>query len=102
MSVKIAFTDVDGTLVNNDHHSIPASAKTLQRVTAKIPLCLISARSPEGPYPIQEQLGFTGSTARFSGAYCWTRGAESSTARPFPSQMPSRSSIISPRSSLPS
>jgi len=65
----IVFTDVDGTLVDNDHHPIPASAEVIQRVAAVVPLCLVSARSPEGLYPIQRQLGFTGPMACFSGAY---------------------------------
>lgn len=67
--VKIVFTDVDGTLVDNEHHPIPASAQTLQAVAQRVPVCLVSARSPEGLYPIQEQLGFTGPLACFSGAY---------------------------------
>lgn len=69
MAVRIAFTDVDGTLVDDDHHPIPESAPILQRVAARIPLCLVSARSPEGLYPIHRQLGFTGPLACFSGAY---------------------------------
>ncbi len=67
--VRIVFTDVDGTLVDNEHHPIPASAQTIARVAATMPLCLVSARSPEGLYPIQRQLGFTGPLACFSGAY---------------------------------
>lgn len=67
--IRIVFTDVDGTLVNNEHHPIPASARTIARVAAMMPFCLVSARSPEGLYPIQRQLGFTGPLACFSGAY---------------------------------
>jgi hypothetical protein len=63
------FSDVDGTLVDNNHHPIPSSAATIQRVAQKVPFCLVSARSPEGLYPIQRQLGFTGPMACFSGAY---------------------------------
>lgn len=66
---EIVFTDVDGTLVGSDHHPIPASAPTIARVAAHIPLCLVSARSPEGLYPIQRALGFAGPLACFSGAY---------------------------------
>lgn len=69
MTVRIAFTDVDGTLVDNDHHPMPESAPLMQRVAAKIPVCLVSARSPEGLYPIHRQLGFAGPMACFSGAY---------------------------------
>lgn len=69
MAVRIAFTDVDGTLVDNDHHPILESAPLMERLAAKIPICLVSARSPEGLYPIQRQLGFSGPMACFSGAY---------------------------------
>lgn len=69
MSIRIVFTDVDGTLVDNEHHPIPASAQTIRAVAARVPVCLVSARSPEGLYPIHRQLGFTGPIACFSGAY---------------------------------
>ena len=68
--VSIVFTDVDGTLVDGEHHAIPESAFTIQRVTsAGIPFCMVSARSPEGLYPIQKTLSFTGPLVCFSGAY---------------------------------
>jgi hypothetical protein len=56
--VGIVLTDVDGTLVDNDHHPILASADVIRRVAEQVPFCLVSARSPEGLYPIQRQLGF--------------------------------------------
>jgi Cof subfamily protein (haloacid dehalogenase superfamily) len=67
--VRIVFTDVDGTLVDNEHHPMPASAGVVSRVAQEVPFCLVSARSPEGLYPIQRQLGFIGPLACFSGAY---------------------------------
>lgn len=67
--IKIVFTDVDGTLVDNEHHAIPESAPLMQEIAKRVPICLVSARSPEGLYPIQEALGFTGPMACFSGAY---------------------------------
>ena len=67
--VGIVLTDVDGTLVDNEHHPIPQSAPLIRRVARLVPFCLVSARSPEGLYPIQRQLGFTGPMACFSGAY---------------------------------
>lgn len=67
--IRIVFSDVDGTIVDNEHHPIPACAETIQRVASRVPLCLVSARSPEGLYPIQRQLGFEGPIACFSGAY---------------------------------
>lgn len=69
LRIDIVFTDVDGTLVDNDHHPIEASASVISRAARRVPLCLVSARSPEGLYPIQRQLGFEGPLACFSGAY---------------------------------
>ena len=68
-SVGIVFTDVDGTLVDADHHPIASTAPVMREVAARVPVCLVSARSPEGLYPIHEALGFTGPIACFSGAY---------------------------------
>ena len=65
----IVFSDVDGTLVGSDHHAISQSATPIQRVAAHVPICLVSARSPEGLYPIQHDLGFEGPLACYSGAY---------------------------------
>lgn len=65
----IVFTDVDGTLVGADHHPIPSPDDTFARVAARIPLCLVSARSPEGLYTIQRALNFQGPLTCFSGAY---------------------------------
>ena len=75
-NVRIVFTDVDGTLVGDDHHPIEASAKTISEVARRVPLCLVSARSPEGLYPIQRALGFTGPLACFSGAYVLDENGE--------------------------
>lgn len=67
--IEIVFTDVDGTFVGDDHHALPQSAPVVQEVARRVPLCLVSARSPEGLYPIQRDLGFTGPLACYSGAY---------------------------------
>ena len=66
-SVGIVFTDVDGTLVDADHHPIASTAPVMREVAERVPVCLVSARSPEGLYPIHEALGFTGPIACFSG-----------------------------------
>lgn len=69
MSIRIAFSDVDGTITDNDHHAIPGDAPILQRVTQRIPLCLVSGRLPGGIRTVQDDLGITGPIAAFSGAY---------------------------------
>lgn len=68
-NVTIVFTDVDGTFVGDDHHPITERADVIAEVAARVPLCLVSARSPEGLYPIQRALGFDGPLACYSGAY---------------------------------
>ena len=67
--VRIVFTDVDGTFVGDDHHALPESAAIVRAVAERVAVCLVSARSPEGLYPIQRDLGFTGPLACYSGAY---------------------------------
>lgn len=67
--MEIVFTDVDGTFVGDDHHALPQSAPAVQRVASRVPFCLVSARSPEGLYHLQRDLGFQGPLACFSGAY---------------------------------
>ena len=67
--VGIVFTDVDGTLVGADHHPLPWTAPIMRALCEQLPICLVSARSPEGLYPIQRQLDFVGPLACFSGAY---------------------------------
>ncbi|MBR3224110.1 MAG: HAD family hydrolase [Atopobiaceae bacterium] len=67
--MNIVFSDVDGTLVGDDHHPIAQSADAIRTACEHVTFCLVSARSPEGLYPIQEQLGFSGPLACYSGAY---------------------------------
>ena len=67
--VRIVFTDVDGTFVGDDHHALPETAAVIGAVAKRAAICLVSARSPEGLYPIQRDLGFGGPLACYSGAY---------------------------------
>lgn len=67
--IDIVFTDVDGTFVGDDHHALPKTAAVIQAVAKRATICLVSARSPEGLYPIQKELGFSGPLACYSGAY---------------------------------
>ena len=62
-SIKIVFSDVDGTFVDDEHHPIPESGAIIRAVADRVPICLVSARSPEGLYPIQQALGFNGPLA---------------------------------------
>jgi Cof subfamily protein (haloacid dehalogenase superfamily) len=57
MSLKIAFTDIDGTLLSKERIPSPALRKEVTRITAQnIPFILISSRMPSAMYHIQEDL----------------------------------------------
>ena len=69
MTYKIVFSDVDGTLLNSEHQLLPntlASIRALQK--RDIPFVIISARSPSGIYPIQEEYDFRSPVISYSGA----------------------------------
>ncbi len=82
--VGIVFTDVDGTLVGADHHPILSTEPVMRRVGARVPVCLVSARSPEGLYSIQDALGFSGPMACFSGAYVLDEKGDVLLSKTFP------------------
>ncbi len=87
MQPKIVFTDVDGTLADAHHQPIPADAELIARVIARgVPFCLVSARSPEGLYPFQRTLGFTGPLVCFSGAYVLDEQGRELASRVIPTQ----------------
>lgn len=70
MIPKIVFSDVDGTLADNNHQPIPADAPVIQAIVFQgVPVCLVSARPPQGLRPFQKRLSFTGPLVCFSGAY---------------------------------
>jgi Cof subfamily protein (haloacid dehalogenase superfamily) len=60
MSLKIAFTDIDGTLLNKERIPSAALKKEVARISQKnIPFVLISSRMPSAMYHIQEDLNIT-------------------------------------------
>ncbi len=66
----IVFTDVDGTFCDDGHQPIAQGVPAIARLSELgIPLCLVSARMPEGLTPIQEALAFSGPLVCYSGAY---------------------------------
>jgi len=57
MSLKIAFTDIDGTLLSKERLPSPALKNEVARITEKnIPFVLISSRMPSAMYHIQDDL----------------------------------------------
>ena len=66
---KAVFSDIDGTLVDAEHHAMPASAGPIVRlVAAGVPFVLISSRGPGGIAPVQRELGFQGPYVAYGGA----------------------------------
>ena len=77
MSIKIVFSDIDGTFLNNSHQ---VTAKTQQAVksliTQNIKFVLVSARMPEAIYPITDKIGVKIPIISYSGAFVLTEGQE--------------------------
>ena len=66
---KAVFSDIDGTLVDAEHHSIPESAEVIDRlVGGGVPFVLISSRVTGGITVIQRELGFRGPYVAYGGA----------------------------------
>lgn len=63
---KIIFCDVDGTLLNSEHVMTDATRAAVMKLN--IPFVIVSARSPEGIYPILSKNGFDCPIIAFSGA----------------------------------
>ena len=58
MDYKIVFSDIDGTLLNTEHHVLPRTADAIRQITARgIPFALVSARMPEAIAPIVDEIG---------------------------------------------
>lgn len=58
MDIKIIYSDIDGTLLRNDHHiSLKTREKILELDKKGIPFILVSARMPDGVRLIQRELG---------------------------------------------
>lgn len=69
MNVEIVFSDVDGTLLNNEHKMLEGTMYAIRKLQEKdIPFVIISARSPSGIYPILEENGFSCPIICYSGA----------------------------------
>lgn len=56
MQYKIIFSDIDGTLLNNERALSPATIETLKHIKEKLPVVLISARMPAAMRHLQQDL----------------------------------------------
>lgn len=65
---KIVFSDIDGTLLDTKHQVRENTRKKiLELESIGIPFVLVSARMPDGIYPIQKNIGITAPIVAYSG-----------------------------------
>lgn len=66
---QIVFSDVDGTLLNDQHQMTLLTKKAIiDLLTKKIPFVIVSARSPSGIFPILKENNFCCPIIAYSGA----------------------------------
>ncbi|RYL94485.1 Cof-type HAD-IIB family hydrolase [Sporolactobacillus sp. THM19-2] len=69
MTIKLIFSDIDGTLLNSSHRISSGTRDAIREVSDhNIPFILVSARMPAGILPIQEELGIRQPIVSYSGA----------------------------------
>ena len=77
MSVKIVFSDIDGTFLTNDHKVTKETEQAVKALLAKnIPFVLVSARMPEAIYPITKKIGINIPIISYSGGLVLTEKEE--------------------------
>ena len=70
---KIVFSDIDGTFIRKDHTLSEKHALAAKKlIEQKIPFVLVSARMPEGIYPITNQIGIKIPIISYSGGLVLT------------------------------
>ena len=73
MSIKIVFSDIDGTFLTNDHRVTKETEQAVKSLLNKnIPFVLVSARMPEAIYPITKKIGITIPIISYSGGLVLT------------------------------
>ncbi|QOX65854.1 HAD family phosphatase [Anoxybacterium hadale] len=69
MQYRMVFCDIDGTLINSEHHISQRTKQEIQELYhGGIPFILVSARMPSGIYPLQLELGIKAPIVCYSGA----------------------------------
>ena len=77
MSVKIVFSDIDGTFLTNDHKVTEQTEKAVKSLLKQdIPFVLVSARMPEAIYPITNKIGIKIPIISYSGGLVLTMNEE--------------------------
>lgn len=65
---RIVFSDIDGTLLNEQHQMTPLTRQAILDLQPDIPFVIVSARSPSGIYPILKEYQFHCPIIAYSGA----------------------------------
>lgn len=65
---RIVFSDIDGTLLNEQHQMTPLTRQAILDLQPDIPFVIVSARSPSGIYPILKEYQFYCPIIAYSGA----------------------------------
>lgn len=80
---SVVFSDVDGTVLNAAHRVTPRTAAAARELAVRgVPLVLVSARMPEALEEIRRELGCSGPTVCYSGAYVIDAAGEELLSRP--------------------
>lgn len=78
---KIIFSDIDGTLLNDENQVPKETVEELQSLDKRgIPFVLVSARMPEGMRPIRKNWGFMRLWCATVADWYWERIMRKSTA----------------------
>ncbi|GGL43000.1 Cof-type HAD-IIB family hydrolase [Sporolactobacillus putidus] len=69
MTIKLVFSDIDGTLLNSSHQISEKTRRAVHDLSRKgIPFILVSARMPDGILPLQHELGICDPVICYGGA----------------------------------
>ncbi|MFX3618188.1 MAG: Cof-type HAD-IIB family hydrolase [Sporolactobacillus sp.] len=94
MTIRLIFSDIDGTLLQSNHQISPKTKQAIQNCRDQgIPFILVSARMPSGILPLQEQLGIRAPLVCYGGALL-LGAAEKEEPRPALSGFPFPAAIV--------
>ncbi len=70
MKYKIVFSDIDGTVITDEHKVLPSTAEAVHQLAAgKVPFVLVSARMPQAMRTVSAQMEMNIPLISYGGAY---------------------------------